>query len=102
VSNKQEHDMTYLNNEEFWPAVYRTDSGLAKLATAEQFAANPWRYLSVSPGEIEPEADVRPLLPRQLAVANRLAREHQAALARQRKLAERPKPFRVPATLHIH
>jgi hypothetical protein len=94
--------MPYLNNDEFWAEVYRADSELGKLATAEQFAAHPWKYLSISPGEIEPEADARPLLPRQLAVANRLAREQQAALARQRKLAERPKPFRVPATLNIH
>lgn len=94
--------MPYLNNEEFWPAVYRADSGLATLATPEQFAANPWKYLSVEPGEIKPEADACPLLPRQFAVANRLAREQQAALARQRKLAGRPKPFRVPATLNIH
>lgn len=94
--------MTHLNNDDFWAEVYRADPGLAKLATPEQFGKSPWKYLSVSPGEIEPEADVRPLLPRQLAVANRLAREQQAALARQRKLAERPKPFRVPATLNIH
>lgn len=87
---------------EFWAEVYASDPELAKVATKEQFVANPFKYLSVRPEELRSEQDCLSLLPRQIAVANRIARQQKAEEERARRLAQRPKPFRAPMSAQIH
>ena len=86
---------------EFWGEVYRADPVLQRAVPFDRFIADPWKYMHAPRDAAAPQGEHRPLLPRQLAAANKAARQDaERYIQRSAPRYAPPRHISAPATVH--